>query len=257
MKEDITQYRREIAVQSQSFKAYIDAMLPSGKIRSLLDELCRQSDVYVFGGVIRNFLLGYPFHRDIDFVVYAKEKICLPLGLLHGIEITKNKFGGVKLNLPHITIDIWNLQNTWGLLQINGGATPYTLIKTVFFNFSAIAFDYNEQRFIYSYDFLNFYATRIMDVVYGRNPYPTACVVNSFYYAQEYNFPIGKKLRVWISKQSLGSDIESQQQRRYGEVKFSEEVIRAFAQICKMIKSPNTSVSIYNESNRQYLIKFE
>lgn len=257
MDQELSQYRRDIAAQSQSFKSYIDAMLPAGKIRGLLEELCRQSDVFVFGGVIRNFLLGYPFHRDIDFVVYAKEKINLPIELLHGIEISRNKFGGVKLNLPNITIDIWNLQSTWGLQRINGSATPYTLIKTVFFNFSAIAFDYNRQRFIYSDDFLHFYATKIMDVVYGRNPYPTACVVNSFYYAQEYSFSIGRQLRIWISKQFLGSDIESQQQRRYGEVKYSEKVIRAFAHICKVVKSSNTSVSIHDEDNRQYVIKFE
>jgi len=200
--------------------------------------------------------LGHPFHRDIDFVVYAKGKISLPIGLLHGIEITRNKFGGVKLNLPHITIDIWSLQDTWGLQQINGNATPNTLVKTVFFNFSAIAFDYNRQRFIYSYDFLDFYATKMMDVVYGRNPYPTACVVNTFYYAQEYGFSIGKKLKNWIAKQILGNDIENQQLRRYGEVKYSEEVVRAFANICKVVKGSNTSVSIHDSSNRQYLIKF-
>lgn len=257
MKNEQSKYRREIAAQSLSFKAYIDAMLPPGKARQLLGVLASQCEVYVFGGVIRNFLLGYPFHRDIDFVVYAKEKFTLPINLLHGIDISRNKFGGVKIRLEYLTIDIWNLPNTWGLQQIDGNATPYTLIRTVFYNFSAIIYDYNRQHFIYSKDFLKFYASKTMDVVYGKNPYPTACVVNTFYYAQEYSFSIGKRLRVWISKQMLGEDIESQQLRRYGEVKYQEAMVRAFASVCKMIKSPNTSVSIHDDSGHQYLFKFE
>lgn len=252
-----SEYRWAIAAQSLSFKTYIDAMLPPGKARKLLEILASQCDVYVFGGVIRNFLLGYPFHRDIDFVVYAKEKITLPISLLHGIDISKNKFGGVKLRLQHLSIDIWNLPSTWGLQQIGGNATPYTLIKTVFFNFSAIVYDYNKQRFIYSEDFLKFYATKTMDIVYGKNPYPTACVVNTCYYAQEYSFTIGKKLRAWIGKQILGDDIETQQVRRYGEVKFQDAVVKAFASVCKMIKSPNISVSIHDDSGHRYLFKFE
>ena len=239
--------RREIISQSSSFKAYIDAVLPSGKVRELLDILAEQCDVYVFGGVIRNFLLGYPFHRDIDLVVYAKEKITLPIELLHG----------VKLTLPHITIDVWGLDRTWGVLQVGGNPTPNTLIRTVFFNFSAIVFDYKKQRFIYSDDFLKFYKTKTMDLVYERNPYPTACVVNTCYYAQEYNFSIGKRLRTWISKQGLGNDVETQQVRRYGEVKFKEPIVNAFVEMCKIVKKPNTSVCIYDSDQRKYIFKFE
>ena len=257
MESELANKRREIISQSSSFKAYIDAVLPAGKVRKLLDILVEQCDVYVFGGVIRNFLLGYPFHRDIDLVVYAKEKITLPIELLHGINIARNKFGGVKLSLPHITIDVWGLESTWGLLQTKGKATPYSLIRTVFFNFSAIVFDYKHQHFIYSDDFLRFYDSKTIDLVYGRNPYPTACVVNTCYYAQEYNFSIGKKLRTWISRQALGDDIETQQVRRYGEVKFKEPIVNAFVEMCKIIKKPNTSVCIYDSDQRKYIFKFE
>lgn len=249
--------RREIISQSSSFKAYIDAVLPSGKVRELLDILVEQCDVYVFGGVIRNFLLGYPFHRDIDFVVYAKEKITLPIELFHGINITRNKFGGVKLTFPHLTIDVWGLDRTWGVLQVGGNPTPNTLIRTVFFNFSAIVFDYKKQNFIYSDDFLKFYKSKTMDLVYERNPYPTACVVNACYYALEYNFSIGKRLRTWISRQAMGDDVESQQVRRYGEVKFKEPVVNAFVEMCKIVKKPNTSVCIYDSEQRKYIFKFE
>ena len=213
--------------------------------------------MYVFGGVIRNFLLGYPFHRDIDFVVYAKGKITLPIELLHGIDITRNKFGGVKLTLPHLTIDVWGLDRTWGVLQVGGNPTPNTLIRTVFFNFSAIVFDYKKQNFIYSDDFLKFYKSKTMDLVYERNPYPTACVVNACYYALEYNFSIGKRLRTWISRQAMGDDVESQQVRRYGEVKFKEPVVNAFVEMCKIVKKPNTSVCIYDSDQRKYIFKFE
>ena len=257
MTPEPTNKRREIISQSSSFKAYIDAVLPSGKVRELLDILVEQCDVYVFGGVIRNFLLGYPFHRDIDFVVYAKEKITLPIELLHGIDITRNKFGGVKLTLPHLTIDVWGLDRTWGVLQVGGNPTPNTLIRTVFFNFSAIVFDYKKQNFIYSDDFLKFYKSKTMDLVYERNPYPTACVVNACYYALEYNFSIGKRLRTWISRQAMGDDVESQQVRRYGEVKFKEPVVNAFVEMCKIVKKPNTSVCIYDSDQRKYIFKFE
>ena len=233
-------------------------MIPFDKIQQLLVILEEQSDIYIFGGVIRNFLLGYPFHRDIDIVVCAKNnKILLPMKLLHGINISRNKFGGIKLILPHITIDIWKLSETWGILKKELSPTPYSLINTVFFNFSAIVFDYKQQRFIYGNDFLKFYKSRTMDIVFSHNPYPTACVISSCYYAQEYNFPIGKKLRQWISKQALEDDIESQQMNRYNEIKFQESVIKAFVAICKRVKNKNTSVCIHDINNHQYIFKFE
>lgn len=249
--------RRRLQEQSPAFRMYIDAILPDHNAVLLLKELSRQCEVYVFGGVIRNFLLGYPFHRDLDFVVCTDESLSLPIQLLRGYKITKNKFGGVKLSKGNFVVDVWNMKDSWGILNRGGKNTPYNLINTVFFNFSAVIYSYNNQRFISSEYFDDFYNNRVMEVVFKRNPFPSSCVVNSFHYTQTYNFSIGKSLRKWICKYGEKQEYEQQQIRRYGEILYPNDVINSFVSICKRVNQSDSIVVIRDSRKRQYIVKFE
>lgn len=248
---------RNLREQAPAFKLYINAILPSEEARLLLNELSSQCEVYVFGGVIRNFLLGYPFHRDLDFVVCTDRSLSLSINFLRKFVISKNKFGGVKLTQGDFSVDIWNIKDSWGIMHRGGKNTPYNLLNTVFFNFSAIIFNYNSSRFITSEFFDGFYNKRTMEVVYSYNPFPSSCVVNSFHYSQEYNFTIGKSLRKWICKYAQNREYEQQQLRRYGEILYTNDVINAFVDLCNKVKKANTVVSIYDSNQRQYIVKFE
>ncbi|OZT02594.1 hypothetical protein CHL74_14975 [Prevotella sp. 885] len=60
--------RNVIDNQSNSFYLYLNTFFPHGIIR-LLDELSKQTEFYIFSGVIKNFLLGFIEHRDLDLVI--------------------------------------------------------------------------------------------------------------------------------------------------------------------------------------------
>lgn len=248
---------RNFRKQAPAFQLYINTILPSEEARLLLKELSSQCEVYVFGGVIRNFLLGYPFHRDLDFVVCIDHPLSLSIRLLRRFLISKNKFGGIKLTQGDFSVDIWNIKDSWGIMHRGGKNTPYNLLNTVFFNFSAIIFDYNSPRFITSKYFDAFYNKRIMEVVYSHNPFPSSCIVNSFHYSQEYNFSIGKSLKKWICKYAQDREYEQQQLRRYGEILYTNDVINAFVDLCNKVKKSNMIAYLYDTNHRQYIVKFE
>ena len=107
--------RYSIHKQALSFRTYIDALFKSYGASELLRYITSKTDIYIFSGVIRNFLLGYLENRDIDFVI--KEPIKIPQVLLKKFKISINKLGGLKIYTSGVTIDVWELNKTWGLLH--------------------------------------------------------------------------------------------------------------------------------------------
>ena len=60
---------RNIDEQNMSFRRYLKDFLLTEESWRLLLDISNQTDVYIFSGVIRNFLLGYAYNRDLDIVV--------------------------------------------------------------------------------------------------------------------------------------------------------------------------------------------
>lgn len=234
----------EINQQAKSFKVFVDMIVEYAGGKQLFDYLSSKYDIYVFSGTIRNFFIGIPSTRDLDLVVDIDSPANIPIGLLferlrHKTVIRRNKFGGLKYSSRGCDIDIWNMIDTWGLKRKdNRRPSPRALINTVFFNCSAIVFDYNAGKFIFEKSFIDFLRNKRLEVVYKDNPYPESCIVNSFHYAIEYDFTIGDSLKRWIAKHSKeGMDYELPQKKRYGKVLYTQQLIAAFAKICRIKKS--------------------
>lgn len=226
--------RINIQAQAASFGLYVDNILYENDAKALVDCVASQVPVYIFSGVIRNFLLGYLSNRDIDFVALDSQKIVIPLSLLRSVSIRKNKFDGYKLTIGNLTIDCWDVSKTWGILQEGMKNNAYSLMNTAFFNFSSIVYDYNNKRFLISEDFCEFYSTHIMEVVYTKNPRVETCIVNTLYYADFFGFSIGKSLRKWVVRNYRESlDFGDAQMSRFQSVVYSNEIIKAFADICR------------------------
>ena len=229
----MTAIRATIQAQAQSYKLYINSILEHYQLKGLIDLVASQMAIFVFSGITRNFLLGYLNNRDIDFVVLDSSKLRIPLSQIRNFTILKNKFGGYKLQVGNLTIDVWDVHKTWGILQESMRGTAYSLMNTAFFNFSAIVFDYNKGMFYISDEFCEFYKTHVMEVVYAKNPRVETCIVNALYYADNYGFTIGESLRRWIVKHYTKElNFEKAQQSRLQKVVYSNEMINAFAVIC-------------------------
>lgn len=239
--KDYNLNRRFIQAQAASFGLFVDSILAENKAKELVNCVSDQVPLYIFSGIIRNFLLGYLNNRDIDFVAMDTYKVNIPLSLLRKVSLRKNKFNGYKLVSNGLTIDWWDIERTWGILQEGMKGTVYSLLNTAFFNFSAIAYDYNRRRFLISEEFCKFFSTHTMEIIYAKNPRIDTCIVNALYYADNYDFIIGNSLRKWIVKNYRRNlDFESAQLSRYQEVIYTNEIIHAFAVIC-------SSSDIYNK----------
>jgi len=224
----------------------------------LVDYVAKQVPIYVFSGLIRNFLLGYLNNRDIDFVLFDTPHLKLPYSLLRDVYIKKNKFGGYKLLIDDLTIDVWDIERTWGIQEERMRASVNSLIDTAFFNFSAIAYDYHNSKFIISDEFEKFYATHVMEIVYERNPKKETCIVNALYYADKYEFIIGNSLRKWIAKYyDCDYDYKVAQESRFQKILYSDSLIKAFANICANPKVYKYGVVSLFDDTKSVLLRFD
>lgn len=231
--EDFSRNRKYIQEQADSFRLFVDSILSENKANELVRCVSEQVPLFVFSGVIRNFLLGYLNNRDLDFVAIDTHKVNIPLSLLREVSISKNKFNGYKLVSNGLTIDWWDIEKTWGIVNEGMKGTVYSLVNTAFFNFSAIAYDYNKRHFLISNDFCKFLSTHAMEVVYAKNPRIDTCIVSALYYADYYGFSIGPSLRKWLVKNYRESlDYQNAQKSRFQNVLYSDELIKAFITIC-------------------------
>lgn len=164
-------------------------------MREILNAISRKTEVYVFSGIIRNFFLGETNFRDLDIVVGDVKCVIDTVNAVDSdVEFRINSFGGVKVKIQNLIIDLWGLENTWGIRKERMELTPKSLLMTAFFNFSAIVFDYNKTIFYYESDFVKFLQNKMMDVVYTKNPNIPLCIINSCYYREKYGFGLTLKL---------------------------------------------------------------
>lgn len=242
-----------ISEQNRSFKIYLKDFLLDSDSWDLLTLISEQTNVYIFSGVIRNFLLGYLVNRDLDIVIENIADVSIPYKYLKKIDYKKNSFGGYKIKVGMIIVDVWSLNNTWGIKRLKLSNTPHNLIKTAFFNFSSIVYDFNNEKFIYDHYFLDFYKTHAMDIRYEENPNIPLCIINTFYYSLKYSFPIKYKLCEWvISHYNKKIDFENTQRNHFNRIIFNNSDIKNLINIC-IYSLPSL---IKNKNDNALLIKY-
>lgn len=209
------------------FNDYLHAHFGNTEVLEVAERICRTKKVFVFSGVIRDFFLGGE-PRDLDIVLERLSYREIPTGYLRSKTYLINDFGGLKIKDNKINIDVWYLDDTWGIKQERKIATIDSLIKSAFFNFSAVAYDYREKHFVYGDDFKTFLKTRDIDLVYCKNPMPSLCIINTIRCIEKYNLGIGDNLRKWLIDNYKTYDYEALQISHFGSVLYRNEFVREF-----------------------------
>lgn len=237
--------RRSIGKESAVFKNYLRELCSMDMfLLHDIEKLAQEQEVYVFSGIIRDFFLEIPNHeilqgkkkkrspRDLDFVLDGDCKADMfTAGNVH-----VNQYGGLKLEWGNVTVDVWSLEETWGIIEDGKPVTPQSLLETSFFNFSAIVYDYNKEKFIIGRPFLDFLNTNILDVVYEKNPKPDLCIVNTLYYKEKLKCIIGQRLSQWIINQYESNpmmEYDTVQQRHFGKILYDKKKISQFVENLK------------------------
>ena len=196
------------------------------------DSLCNlgnRCNVYIFSGVIRNFFLESTEEiRDLDLVVDCDRYINK---VFHKYNIRRNSFGGYKIEINGLNVDLWCIKDTWMYKhqQVLEFDTLFRGIpSTAFFNFSSILFDFKYKTFIYKKEFIDFLRNRELDVVNKINPNYELCIVNSLYYSDKYKLTIGNNLRRLIISRNFDiDDYTSVQKKHFGKIIYQNNDIKS------------------------------
>lgn len=221
----------KINKKSKTFKHYLIKEVFEDKYVTYLDELAKSTKVYIFSGVIRDFFLGIKENRDLDIVVEE-----IPSSFLNNLKeddiivyCKRNKFNGLKISFQNLNVDLWEMKDTWGIRKKKLPVEVTSLLKTPFFNFSSIVFDYVNSEFIVGEPFKNFLDNRVLNVVFSRNLEPESCLISTIHYARKYNLAISDKLSRWLrDKYNENYDYSRFQEKRFGESEFTDEDIGNF-----------------------------
>lgn len=233
--------REQIKAQENAFYYFIKTFVLDAESWELLNVMASYEQVYVLSGIIRDFLTGeYGGARDFDCVlVHGNIKNVEVIQFLRKSECKVNSFGGIKIKRPGEVIDIWRIADTWGIKNQHLAPSVTSLLDSVFFNFSAIVYDFNNRKFIFNESFCQFLRTRTMDIVYPKNPNIPLCLVNVLYYHLRYGYNVSLKLAKWIKQYySKGDDLEKIQIKHFGYLLFTNDYIEDFFhQITNKVKS--------------------
>ena len=147
---------------------------PQNNISSFLDfvaDINVGGGVYIFGGLLRDLAIfgKKGFNSDVDVVVEGDWESCV--SYLSSAGALKNKFGGFRLRVAGMPVDIWNARETWavrkGLVEYRGISS---LIDTTVLNWDAILMNWRTKNFVCQDQYIDQISERILDVVLLSQP---------------------------------------------------------------------------------------
>lgn len=197
----ICDWNKIIKTKAHIFKEYLRKQI-GDRYYSLLEELSKDVDIFIFSGIIKDYLLDIQEKpRDIDFTFRGKPQRKWGKIIMENFEVTKNRFGGFKLRgRGSIDCDVWDIERTYGITKRGLRLRPNDLLDMVFFNFTSIVYDFKSERFIYDLRFLEFLRTMRMEVVNEKNPDIELCFVNIYHNFKKYGIEPGFSVIEWAKE---------------------------------------------------------
>lgn len=208
-----------------------------------LNELLRTIEsrrwaAYLFGGAVREiFLWGrHSRPRDLDLVLDGRSFEEFQT-LYASYTLGQNRFGGLKLRLRALMLDVWPLERTWAFAA-HPGAGPWAkgklkfehLPRTTFLNIDAVAVRIGtsggrHHAWVIQHGFFEAMRQKILDINFAENPYPDLSVVRSLYYADRFGFGISGRLTAYLRHHIREAGVPAliaAQRRHYGRVIYDE-----------------------------------
>ena len=144
------------------------------EITHTLKGLSELGRVIVFGGAIRDMALRGTREppSDIDVVLESAGPEDVE-SFMSTIGATRNRFGGFRFSTSRWKFDVWRLEDTWALRNhLVHGASGEALLKTTFFDWDAVAYDFSNRKLLVSDGYFERLERRIIDINLPDNPNP-------------------------------------------------------------------------------------
>lgn len=167
--------------------------------------------IILFGGIIRNYYVNNFVEkpRDIDIVLHSCENFDFEEYLnFNGYSYYVNKFGGYKLELDELNIDIWPIESTWAFKEnIINFESIKDLNKTVFLSTDAIFYNFTSRQ-LFDNGFLDSIQKKEIDIVLEKNPFPEINLAKALYLKNKLNLKFSSNLSNYFSQWLLKKENE-------------------------------------------------
>lgn len=199
---------------------------------SLLD----QDNFYIIGGAIRSIYNGKK-PRDLDIVL--KNGIdCVLKSIGNNIPVSRNYYGGFKIDFHGISVDFWDFENHWAFKSGVLPAEEKYLAESCFFDFDALVYS-PVTDFLDIGRYLQAINSRTIDIIKKDlnyitcNPGDLTNVLRAMVVSNEFNLSFSTTVSDYVRKFLKKNDFASLkkcEQRHYKEEKIT------FEQYSNMIK---------------------
>ena len=173
------------------------------ELRDFIQTLEWQMPVAIFGGFLRDLAVSgiSEAASDVDLVVDCPHEDLLA-ELLVKFPHQRTQFGGYRLSLGGIPVDIWPLYRTWAIRKGHVKLKGFeSLLPTTFFSSDTVVFDLTRNR-VHSAD--GFYAwvfDRFLDVNLEENPSRRGPVERVERFLAKFpDLKMGSRLMSYLSK---------------------------------------------------------
>jgi hypothetical protein len=161
----------------------------------LISKIFDHGTAYVVGGFFRDFLNDQK-SRDIDIIVDIKDVCLLDIVESLNCSFETNRFGGIKLRLETITVDLWSIEDNWAfkehLVKLNENYKLDCIAKSCFFNYDSLVI--NLQDFTYNLKYYKDFKSKTKLDILGKtksyknlNPTIEANIIRAIFIKNKFN----------------------------------------------------------------------
>ncbi len=199
------------------------------KLRSL-------GNFYIVGGAIRSIYKDRE-PRDIDIIVKDSVENVLS-ALSNNVSISKNYFGGYKINFTGIIVDIWDFESHWAFKSGLLSPEEKNLAESCFFDFDALVYSpannyLNIDHFRHSIESNTIDFIKNDETYIKSNPGNLTNVLRAIIAASDFNLKFSSAVTSYIKsflEKNNFTSLKECEKRHYREEKLSCDQYESFLQ---------------------------
>lgn len=219
---------------SKLYNKVINQINSNKSVQLFFNSIFEHAEVYLFGGAVRDYLdENFDNVRDFDFVVdFQNKNDAIENYINNCINYKKNRFNGYKIFLDDISIDIWEIQNTWAFKEKKLDISAQNLLNSVFLNIDSVVFSMNQKNYINNCDFKykEILKNQVLDIVLEENPFLKLNLLRALIFHEKYNLDFSDRLKTLYKNyrdlELLSKELVEIQTKHYKKQILSEKSIQ-------------------------------
>lgn len=218
---------------------------------------------FLFGGAARDIYFMGKDAKPSDFdVVLIDSEIDEFLEGFKEYQVVRNNFGGYKISYQGVSVDVWEIENTWAFknkrVEYSG---IKSILETTFLNIESILIELNpkrREREVYYQDFFSAVENEVLDVNFMDNPNLELSYSRIIHFSIIHNLSFSGGLISWMRNHVLNvhvKDVLKKYEAKYGLVEREQNRILRFFDDLKSNKDDELLYNFFikNESFQRSL----